>query len=165
MDSVYGHYNQNASEKINIKEYFEKYSSIMKPFYLDCLASTKDQSILKIMKNDLGNEEMDLLSEYCRYFLWTHMYLCISTILIYIYILYIIICIKITLYVSSEENLTVPGEIPRMKENLPIKNKDLRKVSMITEDINLETIRQLKKRKESKDQYLFKFTSELFIVR
>ncbi|XP_046822379.1 snRNA-activating protein complex subunit 3 isoform X1 [Vespa crabro] len=128
MDLVYGHYNQNASEKINIKEYFEKYSSIMKPFYLSCLATTKDQSILKIMKNDLGNEEMDLLSEYC-----------------------------------SEENLTVPGEVPRMKENLPIKNKDLRKVSMITEDINLETIRQLKKRKESKDQYLFKFTSELFI--
>lgn len=167
MDSVYGHYNQSASEKINIKEYFEKYSNIMKPFYLDCLASTKDQSILKVMKNDLGNEEMDLLSEYCRYFFFVDSYVFIYIYYthIYIYILYIIIRIKITLYVSSEENLTVPGEIPRMKENLPIKNKDLRKVSMITEDINLETIRQLKKRKESKDQYLFKFTSELFIVR
>nr|XP_050851641.1 snRNA-activating protein complex subunit 3 isoform X2 [Vespula vulgaris] len=128
MDSVYGHYNQNASEKINIKEYFSRYSNIIKPCYLGWLASTTDQSILKIMKNDLGNEEMDLLSEYC-----------------------------------SEENLTIPGEIPRLKENLPIKNKDLRKVSMITEDINLETIRQLKKRKETKDQYHFKFTSELFI--
>ncbi|XP_043670275.1 snRNA-activating protein complex subunit 3 [Vespula pensylvanica] len=92
MDSVYGHYNQNASEKINIKEYFSRYSNIIKPCYLSCLASTTDQSILKIMKNDLGNEEMDLLSEYC-----------------------------------SEENLTIPGEIPRLKENLPIKNKDLRK--------------------------------------
>lgn len=82
MDSVYGHYNQNASEKINIKEYFSRYSNIIKPCYLGWLASTTDQSILKIMKNDLGNEEMDLLSEYCRYsffFLYRLIY-------IYIYI-------------------------------------------------------------------------------
>ncbi|XP_015190544.1 PREDICTED: uncharacterized protein LOC107074041 [Polistes dominula] len=67
MDSIYGFYNQKASEKINIKEYFTEYSEITKPVCPNLLNSKdkENSSILKLMQVDISDEEMDLLEEYC----------------------------------------------------------------------------------------------------
>lgn len=63
----------------------------------------------------------------------------------------------------SFDNLTIPNELPKMKGNLPVKRKDLIKLSMITEDFGLETLKHLTNRNKSIEQYNFKFNSEIFI--
>ncbi|KAK2587381.1 hypothetical protein KPH14_003098 [Odynerus spinipes] len=128
MDSVYGHYNRFASGKINIKEYFSKYSNLLKSCQFDHSNSTTDNSILQTMKTNLGKDEMSLLTEYC-----------------------------------SIENLTVPDELPKVKGPLPVRRKNLNKVSVINEDFGLETLKQLIERNNSAEPYHYRFNSEIFI--
>lgn len=69
MDDVYKFYNNNASSKIQIKEYFDEYLKMIR--YADCFMSMKKDTadIISLMGVELEEEEMSMLMNYCRYYL------------------------------------------------------------------------------------------------
>ncbi|XP_034189939.1 proximal sequence element A Pbp49 [Osmia lignaria lignaria] len=65
MDDVYKFYNNNASSKIQIKEYFDEYLNMIR--YADCFMSMKKDTadIISLMGVELEDEEMSMLMNYC----------------------------------------------------------------------------------------------------
>lgn len=66
MDSVYSVYDSIASAKIHIGKYFEKYhEAIREKWYMPAHANG-GHSIASFMPSSLGEEELEMLAEYCR---------------------------------------------------------------------------------------------------
>ncbi|CAL7943083.1 unnamed protein product [Xylocopa violacea] len=65
MDDVYKLYNNNASPKVHIKEYFDNYSKLISS--TNCFISMKRDSrdIMALMGVQLDEEEMSMLTSYC----------------------------------------------------------------------------------------------------
>lgn len=68
MDGVYKLYNKNASQKVHIKEYYDEYRNLITS--ADCLVTTKPShtDLMDVMGVQLGEDEMNMLSSYCRYY-------------------------------------------------------------------------------------------------
>ncbi|XP_012254068.3 snRNA-activating protein complex subunit 3 isoform X2 [Athalia rosae] len=68
MDDIYGFYAKSSSERLNIFEYFKKYSELANLKQLAQLRSNDDQQsgILQIMEMDIGEENFAALAEYCN---------------------------------------------------------------------------------------------------
>lgn len=67
MDDVYKLYNNNASPKVHIKEYFDEYLNMIAS--AECFVPMKrdDRDFLALMGVHLGEEEISMLANYCRY--------------------------------------------------------------------------------------------------
>ncbi|XP_043255382.1 snRNA-activating protein complex subunit 3 [Colletes gigas] len=65
MDDVYRLYNNNASPRVHIKEYFDEYKTMITS--TDCFIPMKrdKKDYLSLMGVNLGEEEMSMLANYC----------------------------------------------------------------------------------------------------
>ncbi|XP_076161989.1 proximal sequence element A Pbp49 isoform X2 [Ptiloglossa arizonensis] len=65
MDDVYKLYNNNASPKVHIKEYFDEYLNMIAS--AECFVPMKrdDRDFLALMGVHLGEEEISMLANYC----------------------------------------------------------------------------------------------------
>lgn len=68
MDKVYGAYNLQASSKICLKDYFEEYSQLVKPYVCDDKDKSTKEKILQLMDIELSQSTLRLIANYCRYF-------------------------------------------------------------------------------------------------
>ncbi|XP_043271674.1 snRNA-activating protein complex subunit 3 [Venturia canescens] len=65
MDEIYSVYDGIASEKINIGKYFEKYHEAIREEWYTPAHANGEQSIASFMPSSLGEEELEMLAEYC----------------------------------------------------------------------------------------------------
>lgn len=76
MDDVYKFYNNNASPKVHIKEYFDEYLNMIASAECYVPVERDDNDFMALMGVQLGKEEMCMLATYCRYFL---LFICIHS--------------------------------------------------------------------------------------
>lgn len=67
MDDVYRLYNKTASPKIDIKEYFDNYKKLVADYFIS-MKKDKD-NFMSMMGVELAEEELSMLTNYCRFFI------------------------------------------------------------------------------------------------
>ncbi|XP_012275156.1 snRNA-activating protein complex subunit 3 isoform X2 [Orussus abietinus] len=65
MDSIYGAYNKNSSDKINLKTYFDEYANEIEPKDSLKAEESDDALLLSCMGVNLKEEQFSILAQYC----------------------------------------------------------------------------------------------------